>query len=67
VNVSTIYESIIKIVWCQKDVDILCIPIMNTHRHVYGRGLHANKFLRGVIYNHVGEVDFKIVEKLWFL
>lgn len=63
-NVSNIDESIIKIIWCQEDADVLCIRIMNTHSHVFGRGLHANILLMGVIYNHDSEVDFKIVKKL---
>jgi hypothetical protein len=63
VNVSIVYENIIKIVWKQKDADMLCIRIMNIYRHV----LHANILLRGVIYNHVREVDSKIIETISFL
>jgi hypothetical protein len=64
VNVSYIHESIIKIIWCQEDADVLRIRITNTRPHVFGRGLHANILLMGVMYNHASEVDFKIVKRL---
>jgi hypothetical protein len=67
VNISNIYERIIKIICCQKNADIYCLAIMNTHGHVYVRGLHADILQTGVIYNHICEVDFKVIERLLFL